>query len=310
MQTIFNITGRVNFLDMPILDKIEKDHEEWEIPNIPKINGDRKVEDIRNEIMQEHYFQQIPAIIQGFAKKISIIDELKKLKKDELEEFDYFFDLKSLKEDEKNYTKHYTYNETNFKQNPNNDLAIDQKLRSKNPFNNILDLASVWFKRTTYNFKTIPVRSNTQKLICNVAFEDEEIQNLGFLDVTLLHPLWIRNIPLSQKRISYHDGTKYSEVEDIYQTDSMKQNHHIPFNYTQTNHLLLKPTDCLYLPNHWWIQIVFDDVKRDASDKTTDPINKEPRFDNATVAWVEYHYPTKSTFEDVLLEGLMEGYGS
>ena len=310
METIFNITGRVDFLDIPILDKIEKDHEKWEIPNIPKINGDRKVEDIRKEIMQKYYFQQIPAIIPNFGKIFSSIDWIEDLNKEDITNSTHYVAKKWNSEFKDKFSFCYKYNEKNFNIAASSNSNLVEKLKSKDPFKGILGLTSVWYNKKNDSFKTIPVRSNAQKLICNIAYSHDESHEPGTMNVTLLHPLWLRYVPLHKLYASGYEGTKYSEVEDMYRNESEQHNYNTPFRYNQTVHLELKPYDCLYLPNHWWMQIVFDHIVLDDSDPTSDKdINaKEPK--NATLAWIEYHYPTISTFEDVLLEGLMEGYGS
>ena len=120
------------------------------------------------------------------------------------------------------------------------------------------------------------------------------------MNVTLLHPLFIRNTPIMFQYYELPEETKYSEVFDMYKTEDSDHSRHTPFDFTKPNRLELDPSDCLYLPSHWWIQIVFE-VEETQNDS-------KPK--NMTLEWVEYHYSNNNLLEDVLFEGLMNGFGS
>ena len=163
-DTIFAITRRVDFLDMPILDSIEENENEWYISEIDEYDGS---EDTVSKIIHDFYFQQAPVIFTELDDTIGIIDHLQILEETESEDLNHFVKNSRGQADS---TELYIYSKFNFENVQNFDKNYSNSklmklLKSKDPLEYAFDLVSVWHKRTTESFKTIPVRSNTQKLI-------------------------------------------------------------------------------------------------------------------------------------------------
>jgi hypothetical protein len=62
--TIFRISGRVDFLDMPILDRIEENETKWALSEIDEIESNQK--SIRT-IMSDYFMQQTPVKLKNYA---------------------------------------------------------------------------------------------------------------------------------------------------------------------------------------------------------------------------------------------------
>mmetsp|Transcript_17034 Transcript_17034/g.19638 ORF Transcript_17034/g.19638 Transcript_17034/m.19638 type:complete len:194 (+) Transcript_17034:110-691(+) len=67
--TIFKISGRVDFLYMPILDRIESKVKEWWTKDIVVVKA---ANDTVDYIMQNHFLQQQPLKIEGYADFLGV----------------------------------------------------------------------------------------------------------------------------------------------------------------------------------------------------------------------------------------------
>lgn len=68
-NTIFRISGRVDFLDMPILDKIENKTKEWWAKDVAVVKA---ANDTVEYIMHAHFLQQQPVKIEGYADFLTV----------------------------------------------------------------------------------------------------------------------------------------------------------------------------------------------------------------------------------------------
>jgi hypothetical protein len=308
-KTIFKISGRVDFLDMPVLDNIENKTEQWYSPIISILDASNNV---ASEIMQYHYLQQQPLLINHYADHINLTSELVKLEKSEIEYTEMYkaanINLRKNVNKGKVVARLLIFDEVYYR-NPNGLKSnMDKLFIDKDPMKEMLETTIVWHHKEQYNFRTFAVKDDANKMVCNIAHNaDDQSVPLGAMDVAILDPLFIRNTYLSTKYLSLN--ATYSEV-DMFQRDPNLQK--FPnFEYEKVSHLSLKPGDCLYLPNQWWMQINFDKIERHVDDiDNPDTVTPGEKLESATVEWIEYSYPSISNLQDVAMWGIEEGYGS
>jgi len=184
-NTIFRISGRVDFLDMPILDKIEEKEEEWALKEIPVM---AKSQDTITTIMRDHYFQQIPLKITGYADFIELRKEfnidpdlVEKLENNNFSvKFINFKDLKNhkmmhnyqylrsqndnLPEGSKK-NRYFIYDDELFSKDVRAEEEEINLVREKNPFRDIFSINKVIYGESVQPFYTLASKKNAQKFI-------------------------------------------------------------------------------------------------------------------------------------------------
>mmetsp|Transcript_32778 Transcript_32778/g.29066 ORF Transcript_32778/g.29066 Transcript_32778/m.29066 type:complete len:325 (+) Transcript_32778:146-1120(+) len=320
--TIFRISGRVDFLEMPILDRLEEKEEEWGLKSIPEIN---KGQDSITTIMREHYFQQIPLKIKGYADFIELRQRFNTdpglVAKFENNNFSVkFIDFKNIKKSKMmhNYKylrtqndnisegekrkRFFIYDEELFSKDVKAKDDQTNLVREKNPFNGIFNIHKVVYGESVHPFYTLASKKSAQKFICNIGSEAP----VGNLNISIVHPLYLRYMYLTDYMSD--DYTRYSDLDLFNPADEGGKFNN--FNYDIVNHATLSPGDCIYIPSNYWTQI--DNRMHEKLPGSTEPLYEKylPKDERENVKWVEYEYTDLSYLEGEALDALERGYGS
>jgi hypothetical protein len=255
-STIFNISGRVDFLNMPILDRIENKTSEWWNKEIPSLAASQNT--VR-KIMKEHYLQQKPVIIKNYADFIGLRDGFasdadiqnnfinqeiffqyhnyhKFRQGSVMKKYDYF---RNHSDSIPMSIKHrmIIYDDVVF--TPVYEETTQSIIEQKNPFRNLFDIDKVVYGEAITPFYTPAIKQNSQKLICNIGTGESDKKKTSNLDVSLLSPLFMRYIFINSYQTN--DYERFSDL-DLYSTQNGYGKYET-FDYERTIQVEIKPGD-------------------------------------------------------------------
>jgi len=255
-STIFNISGRVDFLNMPILDRIENKTSEWWNKEIPSLAASQNT--VR-KIMKEHYLQQKPVIIKNYADFIGLRDGFasdadiqnnfinqeiffqyhnyhKFRQGSVMKKYDYF---RNHSDSIPMSIKHrmIIYDDVVF--TPVDEETTQSIIEQKNPFRNLFDIDKVVYGEAITPFYTPAIKQNSQKLICNIGTGESDKKKTSNLDVSLLSPLFMRYIFINSYQTN--DYERFSDL-DLYSTQNGYGKYET-FDYERTIQVEIKPGD-------------------------------------------------------------------
>jgi len=315
-DTIFKISGSIDFYDMLMLEKLDEKQEDWKFSEIPTVENGEKVQEI---IMNDHFFQEKPLKITGFSGDVYV-------RKD----YDFEQDIQAKQQDS-NHTflfkdfRHLDRGATRFpykylrEQNEGTEQSTNKKSSTQSPsyfiydeqilpeekqnsekeeeqsndettikpFDELFKVSSIIYGESLLPFYTKPAEQTVQKIICNIGLNDTKDELVGNLNVSVVNHLFLRYLYLTNRFTD--DNSAISEL-DLFNTDK-DYGKSRSFDYSMINQVTLKPGDCLYLPANWWLQLHNRmDLKLSGQ--------KSPLFENnlpdeeipTNVRWVEYKY--------------------
>ena len=301
--------------------KLRNKENEWKLENIEKVT---KGSDTIQKIMKEHYLQETPLFIEGYADFIKLREgiyndtytqldseysfffiDFNNMRKNRMKHsYQYLRTQNSNKEEGKKSSRLFIYDDYIFNKNESDtNLILD-----KNPFNGIFKVEKVIYGESIQPFYTLATKKNSQKFICNIGLSEDKEVNMGNLNISLVNPLYLRYMYLMNYR--KYDNAKFSEL-DLFNIE--EKNGKFPtFDYGKINHATLQPGDCLYVPANWWVQL--DHMMHKKFPGSNEPMYEKylPKDEekDTVVKWIEYEYTNLNYLEDEAFEGLENGYGS
>lgn len=323
--TIFKISGRVDFLNMPILDKIENKTKEWWNKDIESVEGSSFT---LFYIMQNWFLQEKPLKIEkyadilgiraGFNKDASTQNKMKDI--DQFFQFisymrftsgamrkDYSFLRTHNKAVNSHYDRHFIYDEQIFSNFVDKTSTRDSFLYRSDPFANLFETERIWYGEAVTPFRTMAKKQKNQSLVWNIGYNEDGSISLGNLTASIVDPLLLRYMFLSNYETS--DSERFSELDIFTREEDLGK--FTDFDYSKVSHVDLAPGDWLYLPSNWWIQLS-NRMQEKLPGKAEPKVDEIFEIDDkeVNIKWIEYIYSNLSKLEDEALTGLEMGYGS